>query len=349
MDDVKLIDTEYGFEIYPSIDSTVDNKYNKVNLSSAQKAQILTLAGQLAKSYKHVSDSTRWVLKFPDGFGPANLMNLKAGGQSTVLLKNGKIAGHAQLFGSATVSAATVAVAVFEIMSVVTQQYYLTEITNKLNDIENISKAVLDFLHDEKKSELMSEIEFVNSAFKNYNIILPNSPQSAATITSLQATEKTALKNCAFYAENLKKTIFRNNHIEEDVNTSFSYCSLLEISLKLYLTSKLLGIYYSQNYDRKYIDSVKTEMLLQINKNEGVIHSSFEHLKKRVNETYDTWFWRYNNRGQDLEKIFYIISESEVSDQNAIYKNTLDSFDQINMQKEYLISSQGDIYLKVKN
>lgn len=59
MDDVKLIDTEYGFEIYPSIDSTVDNKYNKVNLSSAQKAQILTLAGQLAKSYKHVSDSTR--------------------------------------------------------------------------------------------------------------------------------------------------------------------------------------------------------------------------------------------------------------------------------------------------
>ena len=143
--------------------------------------------------------------------------------------------------------------------------------------------------------------------------------------------------------------IFRNNHIEEDVSTSFSYCSLLEISLKLYLTSKLLGIYYSQNYDRKYIDSVKTEMLLQINKNEGVIHSSFEHLKKRVNETYDTWFWRYNNRGQDLEKIFYIISESEVSDQNAIYKNTLDSFDQINMQKEYLISSQGDIYLKVKN
>ena len=57
-------------------------------------------------------------------------------------------------------------------MSIVTGQYYLSQINTELGRMNVKLDEVLEFLKGEKNSELLSEITFVKYAYKNFYSII---------------------------------------------------------------------------------------------------------------------------------------------------------------------------------
>lgn len=292
---------KYGeFEVIPCQADVIknNNSYKKLNITNDQKDNVLILVSQLPVIADVSMKSKAYIVKFPKGL-PHTLMKYKTGGVGSSVIDNNKIVGHASFHKIG----AAVAVS-FAVLSVATGQYYLNSIDSKLNDIKSVSQRILDFLEDDKRSELKSEVQFVNRAFMNYDQIISNDPQRISTITNLQNTEKVSFKNCEFYLETLRKTIHRDNHIEEDVRLAFNYDELLETSLKFYILSSILEAYYAQNFNTKYLENIKKDLILNINNFAKPVPKYFGHLKKRINNTYDTWYWRFQNRGEVLEKIY---------------------------------------------
>jgi len=329
------------FEIIPCQTGAVKNNknYKSISLTKDQDNMLFSAVSQLSKIAQTGVMSNAYMVRFKKGL-PHTLMKFKDGGVgSAVIGKDNKIAGQASFHKLGGVAGA------FMVLSVATSQYYLHNIDSKLNDIKSISQTILDYLEVDKKSELKSEIEFVNRAVNNYNHIVSNETQRISTITSLQSTEKISFKDCEFYAEMLKKTIYRNSPIEEDVRLSFKYKELLETSLKLYILSTILEAYYAQNFEQQYINEIKNNLLVRTNDFEKLIYSAFGHLKKRINNTYDTWYWKFKNRGEVLEKIHKLEANRNGNVLN-LQKNTRDALDLLSETREYYIDKTGDVFVK---
>ena len=63
-----------------------------------------------------------------------------------------------------------------------------------------ISYMLLEFLNDEKQSELLAEVTFVKYALQNYNSIIQCDTQRIATIVGLQSAKKIANKNVELFS-----------------------------------------------------------------------------------------------------------------------------------------------------
>lgn len=201
---------------------------------------MIAAAGALTNAY---------IVKFPENL-PHTLMKLGQGGVSSAIMGQTGIVEHA-LFYKVEMMASLLSV--FTAMSFASGQYFLTQIGNKLNMINMNIDRILEFLYGDKKAELMAEVSFVRYAYQNYNSIMSNEVQRIGTISNLQAARKVALKDCEFYLHDLEKTANGCSDIIFDVEESFNIKDTLEFSMNLYVTSSLLEVYYSQNFDKDYL------------------------------------------------------------------------------------------------
>ena len=317
-----------------------DKSYKKISITGDQCNKLLSTVSMVSGIARAGLTSNAYIAKFPKGL-PHTLMKFKSGGVGSAIIgDNGKVAGHASFHNISALTAS------FAILSAITSQYYLHSIDSKLTDIKSISQSILDFLETDKKSELKSEIDFVNRAVNNYDHIISNEAQRISTITNLQSTVKVSIKDCEFYANFLKRTIYRNSHIQEDCRLAFNYKALLENSLSLYTMGSILEAYYAQNFDPKYLAGVKNDLLDHIRSFEKIIAPSFEHLKKRINNTYDTWYWKFDNRGEVLDNIYSILRAYQNKEPSRFQKTTINAFDLIFENKQYYIDGSGNVLVR---
>lgn len=277
--------TSFEIEECPDVDLSNERQYKKLNLSSTDKASFNMFVNQIPALSSSASMANTYKVVFPEGL-PHTLTALKQGGYGA-MIKNvdGRFVGTASLYPMQLQAAVTGA---FSIVSMAVGQYHLSEISSELNLIEMKMDKILGFLYGDKKAELVSEISFMRYAYNNYSSIMSHDHQRLATIASLQNTRKIAMKDVEFYKSDLDSTAKSEaknyNAFKDIVEKVFQIKESLDMSLQLFVSSGLMEVFYSQNFDNEYINSVKDEILWFVEIYNTCILSTFNRLSGRNDE-----------------------------------------------------------------
>lgn len=322
-----------------------DEKYTKLKLSSYQKSNMSLLFQQIPDLTAASAMSNAYIVSFPEGL-PHTLMQLKNGQYATPIMGSKGIVGSA---GLTPLQTHAVLLKSLSAMSVVTGQYFLTEINKKFELVNEKIDKIMNFLYGDKKAELISEISFVQYANTNYNTIMAHDEQRAATIISLQNAKKTAMKDIEFYMSDLNGSIVSHPK-DSDVNNSLQIKESLDLSLQLFIISSIMEVFYSQNFDKDYLSSVIDFATFYINKCEKRILSDFSKLKVYLNENKSNLIKNVVNKQntENDDKVETIINSLNNGNNSPLLEslisslNVYDRTDSVN----YYLDNAGDVYIK---
>jgi len=159
----------------------------------------------------------------------------------------------------------------FSIAAVVTNQYYLTKINNKLDAIEKKVNEILRFLEINKESQLWADGEFLKETSNNIQFIIEDDSYRQATLTSIQSIRRSSLANIKLYYEqlfDLKKLLdLKDNDKKatENLDKYKGYLPKFWYSVYLYEVSYYLETYLSKITDERFLQQVIVEMKKIIN------------------------------------------------------------------------------------
>ena len=347
---------EYGnFEIVPedidSADLERKNNVKKLDLTSTQEMQINALINQMPTLASAATMAQVYTVSFPEGL-PHTLTALHQGGYSTSIIDGGKYVGSASLY---PLTATAVALGAFSAMSIVTGQYFLTKINSEMKAMNSKLDRILEFLYQEKNSELISSAMFARYAYGNYNSIMLSDNQRQATIASLQEVKRIALKDIIFYMNDMdSKAKVPADHKENLSDVSYAFDQTkncgekLNFSLDLYSMSTIMETYYSQNFEEDYLENIENDVNFYIDKchnyelsNYTKVFNRLERVKLRKGEEL--------NRKELLERLVSItdsLNENETS--NKKKKAFKSAIHEASEKAEFFISADGSVYLKEK-
>lgn len=347
-DDPLLYDLQKdsNFEIEPcdSIDFD-DDHLQKLELSTVQKSQISFLWSQIPTLAAANAMAHAYVVKLPEGiYGP--LMRYKNGGVGAAIMGNNGIIAHAS-FHAISIQAALLEI--FSVMSIATGQYFLTQINREFKLINQKIDKVIDFLYGDKKAELISEISFVQDAYKNFNSIMSHETHRIATIVGLQKSKKVAMKDIEFYLCDLdskaNSSVKSYSEFKNSADEAFQIRNSLELSMQLYVMSSIMETYYAQNNDPDYISTLKDDMTCYVNKCEKRVLSCFSKMNGRNCEFKPTPIKKVDT--SFLDKKFNDLLDALNSGEFSSMTNTIHSALNFSSQpKEYYLNEEGDVYIK---
>lgn len=287
-----------------------------------------------------------YVVKFPKGL-PHTLTTLNQGGFGSMIRENGKFVGSASFY---SLSAQALIMGTFTAMSIASGQYFLSQINNEMRMMNMKLDEILEFLYGDKKAELMAEMSFVKYAYENYSSIMSHDHQRIATITSLQEAKIIAMKDIEFYIndlENLMKQKTKDySELETRTDKALKIKECLTLSEQLYVMSSMMEVYFSQNQDIEYLNSIEKDMISYIEKCDKRVLGSFSTLNGLIRG--------YKNK--TIKKI----DKSSCEEKIDIILNSLTNEQELDMRKEvskilhaslkdaeYYLNDKGEVYYRV--
>ena len=269
---LKIFSNQYLKETGMEIDEDLSdfninsNKYKKIDDSLATRLNsliqlfpnLINLSNYSGNVYRVVFDKGLGVLqtsaKYP-GYFTGNVV--QAG-------TNNKIVSGA-VFQQLSMAPQIIS-GVFSVMSIVTGQYYMSQINNNLQKMEKEISDIKQYLKDDKKSRLLSREEFLRTTQDSLNYILENDMQKLSTITSIQKIKIDSLADINFYKmqiNNLEDLSAEKDKIEEILMNVYEKCELISeywYSLYLYCFAVYLEALVSQNYNQDYLKILKKDI-----------------------------------------------------------------------------------------
>ena len=195
----------------------------------------------------------------------------------------------------------------------------------------------------------MSEVSFVKYAYQNYGSIMEHEPQRIATISSLQAAKKVAMKDVEFYMSDLDATVNdeakKYTDFDAIAKKAFQIKESLELSMQLYIMSSMMGVYYSQNQDDSYIQYLETDMTAYIEKCEKRMLGSFSVLNRRIVD-YKGKPMEKIDKSSHMEKIEKLIDTLSSSEESSTRKSLRHALHEATSKAEYYITPDGSMYAK---
>jgi len=244
------------------IDPIEETNLNKANLKKIGNKNILISQIPNLVSSQQLSNAYRVIMP-PNVTG--TLMQKKgSGGLLTTTIKgeNGKIAGHAGLESTSNMVSPLL---VFTAMSVVTGQYFLSQINQSLNDVLNEINNIKELLLLKEESDLFSHSIFLKRIFDNYTDISSSKELKIATLSNIQETINKLSSKIYFYTHVTVKeldNISKNAYEEElTIDEIKSNLEKLKVSLDLRNMFILLEFSFSQSFDEDSIENIKQNIL----------------------------------------------------------------------------------------
>lgn len=345
---MELMAQAADFEIVPcdmNYDFEDKSRFHKLQLTSGQKMQMSGLMQQIPTVMSAATLVKAYVAKFPEGL-PHTLTALKQGGFGSMIRVDGKFAGSASFYELTSQAAVLNA---FTAMSAVTGQYFLAEINSRMDMMGQKLDKILEFLYSDKKSELMAELSFTKYAHQNYASIVSHEQQRLATIVSLQAAQKVAMKDIEFYMDDLDSkvndTAKKYANLEDLARDSFRTRNCLELAMQLYVTASLLEVYYADNFDELYLINVEETVGAYINRCEKRMIGAFNRLSSKV-DTYKAGPLEKIDKAPLIAMIDEFLSQRDTGAEPPMRKALQDVLSQANKKAEYYLTAEGDIYTK---
>lgn len=139
----------------------------------------------------------------------------------------------------------------------------LYSIENKINDIVQTQKDIIEFLEVEKESQIKADAESLLEFVKNYKYNWDNELLVSSTLNLVMDIKKNARKNMVFYKEKVyraissKKLIVVKNKVNSalfDLKKKFKFYRL---SLYIFSLASLMEIMLSGNFKEDYIIDIR--------------------------------------------------------------------------------------------
>lgn len=227
--------------------------------------------------------SQTYILKFPEGV-QGTLLHLRQGGYATTMVDaTSHFSGTASLH---PVDPASVALFnAFTIASFATGQYFLSDISSKMSEINRKLDAVLSFLEDSKRTELLSELAFVKYAVGNYSTIMLSESQRIATLTNIQRSKIRAIADIDFYTTELERRVNAKD-AKKNPQTVLNAKQNLDLASQLYAISSIMEPYYAQNWNAAYLKSIRAEADLLLGHAKNKISDAISPYAKDIREAH---------------------------------------------------------------
>lgn len=340
----------------PNID---DNpKFRKLELTTGQKTQMAALATQLpavvgagvsGKAASIVNAEKLYLIWCP--LGIENTFTRMKDGNYANFIRSGRFFDGYTPVSPVDISvpqAMAVQAAVmgaFSAMSIASGQYFLKQINNELGSIRQGTDKILEFLYGDKKAELISEVSFAKYAYENYNSIAKFDSQRAATIASLQQAKKVAMKDAEFYISDLGAALGESHDIQILVDKSCQISESLNLALQLAVMGAILEVYYSRNFDKKYLEYLERELSLYIEKCDKFQLAVFSKIHERV-DAYKNLPPKKVDKEKLLQKVNAVVAPLQNSSENTLKKTLRDGLYSLSKNTSYYISKDGTVYIK---
>lgn len=152
---------------------------------------------------------------------------------------------------------------VFSAMAMITGQYYMTQINNKLEKIEKSVEEVIKFLENDKRSGMESNEAFLQHVQINYQCIIDNDDLRNATLGTIQRIKIDSLANVLFYKKQIGNLGYLNTKKDkaDEINRNIYKTKVLvsEYWYSLYLYCYAWRRFYGGIYrlDRQEVDKVQ--------------------------------------------------------------------------------------------
>lgn len=156
---------------------------------------------------------------------------------------------------------------IFSVMSMVTGQYFMSQISLELNGLNENVEYIRKFLENDKRSKLQSEEEFLKMTQKTINFILQDEVQKQATLSSIQKIRIDALSDIYFYKSqinDLKALSSQKDKAKKVKKNIQKICFVISeywYSLYLYCYALYLETIISENFDSEYIKMMIQDMM----------------------------------------------------------------------------------------
>lgn len=226
-------------------------KYIKLDDETASK--ISSLLHMLPDIISSATNGDAYRLEFPEGI--AGVLAAHNDGFLAMLKdpETGKIVSQGTLY---PIDGSNLLANVFSTLSVVTNQYYLHQISTQLNMIQTQLDHVLDFLYDDKACRIYAEAMAVMGIYRNYSSIMSCNEQRIASIQSIQQAKIFAEQNIQFYYRDMNNLVNKNGPIDKLRDDLHNYTQ----SINLYGICATTEIVLSQNYDETYLTHVENDL-----------------------------------------------------------------------------------------
>lgn len=349
---LSLFKQEGNFDITPfneQVNLADTNQFTKIKLSSAEASHVSALVNQMPSAVASGAMTNLYTVRFPEGM-PHTLTQLKQGGVSAAIRgADGKFVGSASFYQLTTPA---VLMATFTAMSIASSQFFLAQINKRLDVVHLKIDKIIEFLYGEKRAELIAEISFIRYAYENYQSLVNHPTQCTATIASLQKSRKVAMKDIEFYAGDMERYVNLEaksaNELRDLVNKAFQTTECLNMSIQLFIASSILEMYYSQNMEKGYVKFLENDCAYFIDKCEKRMLAAFSVLKHRVTDFKAKLpIQKELDDKEALEKRLNeqidSLNNSELSENR---KTLQTAFATVNQMTEYVIKSDGSVYMR---
>lgn len=341
---------DLNFNIFPS-----DISYDFSDTTRFQKIEFPEQLGVSANSILQLLPdvaisnlaATTYVLKFPEGV-QGTLMNLRRGGQTTSIVDaSNHFTGTASLHPIDPTAIALFNI--FRITSFATGQYFLSDISSKMSEINRKLDDVLKFLESTKRAELLSELTFVKYAVENYATIMLSEPQRFATLSNLQRSKIRAIADIEFYTMELEQRVAAKG-AEKDQNPVFNAKQNLDLASQLYAISSIMEPYYAQNWNSSYLSNISNEAIQLFGLSKNRVAQAISSYAKEIQNLHKETFTSKLRKSSFTPSEARIISISEELTNQIQHPliTTIDSALHKPMQtSEFYLTKDGSIYQKL--
>ena len=355
----KIVDNslvKFGIVNEP-VDYKTDDRFRQLgNRSFAQESGLLQYIPQIAAA-EALNGTYR--VEFPKGVAGV-LMKHGNGVLSAMQGENGRIVGHATFIENGM--ELPTLLGVFSALSMITSQYFLTQIYSDLEEIQDKLNQILDFLYTEKACEIYSEVQAVRAIYTNFVSIMWCQEQRMASICTIQHAKAIAEKNIQFYCHDMNRKIAYKKEdkglrlpeiklpdimdgLGVDDKIEMLACELLDDlnsysqSINLYSICSILEIVMSQNFSAAYLDYVEQDLKEHF-KNHNIMIAKM-----------DGKIAFLSNKKAGKELLSVVKSMQSLLGEDSPEKKFSGILDQIrdtyNSKTEYRILDDGTVYQKI--
>lgn len=284
---------QYGVHVQPVIDVYPLGNFTRLTDECMTRANALLrdlpfLANQLraereaACAYKVIFDKGLGVLQQ----SASNSERLRA--NVVEFGSNNKIVGQAEL-ESLHLKVTSPSLAVFEVASIITNQYYLARIDKELTSLHKELKNVTRLLENSKESELCSHERALQSVSDNLSDVLQNDDYRRSTLYNVQHIRMSALSLVEYYHRE------RINVLETWSKAKSRKASYTQVFLSNYKDNLNL---YSRAFHVYALAYVEEVILSQVKEADSItrIAKEIQAVAYEYNQEYGGRFDRFNNQ-----------------------------------------------------
>lgn len=336
-------------EIVPSdipFDFSDKPRFRKVEFPEQTGVTANSLLQLLPPAIVSDTASKTYILKFPEGVQGALLHLRNSGYATTVVDASSHFSGTASLH---PINPASVALFnAFSIASFATGQYFLSDISSKMSEINRKLDDVLSFLEDSKRTELLSELTFVKYAVGNYSTIMLSEPQRIATLTNIQRSKIRAIADIDFYTTELEHRVNAKDAKKNQEPVLIAKQNL-DLASQLYAISAIMEVYYAQNWNAAYLESIRAEADLLLGHTKNKISDAISPYAKDIREAHKPKFRQkapdpFTESEKNILKISDSLTNQVLNPLVTVIKNALN---EPMKPSELYLTRNGFMYQKI--